>query len=63
MIEKITRPLQQKDGIEAFRNNIIEIEYRLRNGLLQNPWEVEVALLSIGRVSIEACFYAFTDGG
>lgn len=59
MIEKVTQPLQQEDGIEVFRNIVVEIESRLRNGLLRNPWEVEVALLSSGRVSAKACSHAF----
>lgn len=56
MIEKVTQPLQRKDGLEAFRNIVVDIESRLRKGLLQNPWEVEVALLSNGRVSAGTSF-------
>ncbi len=63
MIERVTQPLQQKDGIEVFRDIVIDIESRLRKGLLRNPWEVEVALLCNGRVSAESSFTmpSFTD--
>lgn len=63
MIEKVTQPLQRQDGIEAFRAIVVDIESRLRKGLIQDPWEVEVALLSNGRVSAEisSLLHSFTD--
>lgn len=51
MIYKITKPLQAYMGIEAFHGCIIDAESQLRNGLLHCTREVEVFLLSSGRVS------------
>lgn len=56
MIEKVTQPLLRRDGIEALQDIVVEIKSRLRKGLLQDPWEVEVALLSNGRVSAVTSF-------
>lgn len=52
MLDQIIRPLQRRGGMNAFRDIITNIEFHLRSGLLRDPWEVEVALLSIGRVSV-----------
>lgn len=62
MVEKVIQPLQRKDGIEVFRDIVVKIESRLRNGLLRNPWEVKVALLVSGRVSAKACSHASING-
>lgn len=51
MVNQITEPLQRQSGIEAFRDIVIDTEFRLRSGLLRDPWEVEVTLLSCARVS------------
>jgi membrane-associated PAP2 superfamily phosphatase len=51
MIHKITKPLQAYIGIEALHGCIIDVESQLRNGLLRCTREVEVFLLSSGRVS------------
>ena len=53
MIVTITKPLRKHRGIEAFRGQVIDIENQLRNGLLQNPRDVEVLLLLSGKVSTE----------
>ena len=53
MIESITEPLRQHRGIEAFRDQVIDIEMQIRNGLLQNPREVEVVLILSGKVSTQ----------
>ncbi len=53
MIESITRPLRQHRGIEAFRDQVIDIEMQLRNGLLRNSREVEVVLILSGKVSTQ----------
>ncbi|KAL2041815.1 hypothetical protein N7G274_005599 [Stereocaulon virgatum] len=50
MIYKITRPLRAYMGMEAFHGCIIDAESQLRNGLLYFTREVEVFLLSSGRV-------------
>ena len=52
MISNITRPLQQRPGIEAFRSIVVEIQSQINRGLLQNTREVEVALINNGRVSL-----------
>lgn len=51
MIKNITQPLQQERGIEALRRIVIDSEYQIDRGLLQNPREVEVTLITSGRVS------------
>lgn len=51
MVYKITQPLQQQSGIEAFREIVVATEFQLRSGLLHNPHEVEVTLISSARVS------------
>lgn len=51
MIKTITRPLLQRRGIEALRRIVIDTEFLIDRGLLQNTREVEVALLTSGRVS------------
>ena len=53
MIVTITEPLRNHRGIEAFREQVIDIENQLRNGLLQNPRDVEVSLLLSGKVSTQ----------
>lgn len=53
MIKTITRPLQQRRGIEALRRIVIDTEFQIDRGLLQNTREVEVALLTSGRVSFQ----------
>lgn len=50
MIENITEPLQRQCGIEAFRDCVVETEFQIRSGLLRNHREVEVTLLTIGKV-------------
>ena len=50
MIVTITEPLRKHRGIEAFRDQVIDIENQLRNGLLQNLRDVEVSLLLSGKV-------------
>jgi hypothetical protein len=51
MINAIIHPLQQQRGIEAFRDQVSEAEAQLHNGLLRSPREVEVVLISNGKVS------------
>ena len=51
MIGAITEPLKCEPGIEAFHENVVEVEFRLNAGLLRNPREVEAMLKSSGRVS------------
>ena len=51
MIKTITRPLLQRRGMEALRRIVIDTELLIDRGLLQNTREVEVALLTSGRVS------------
>ena len=53
MIKTITRPLLQRRGIEALRRIVIDTELLIDRGLLQNTREVEVALLTSGRVSFQ----------
>lgn len=54
MIETITQPLQKHRGIEAFCDQVIDIEMQLLNGLLQTPRDVEVSLLLSGKVSTQS---------
>ena len=51
MINNITRPLQQKPGIEALRRIVIDTELLIDRGFLQTTREVEITLLTSGRVS------------
>lgn len=51
MINNITRPLQQKPGIEALRRILVHTEFLIDSGSLQNTREVEVTLKISGRVS------------
>ena len=51
MIEHIIRPLQHRRGMEALRRVVIDIELDIDLGKLQDPREVEVALLTSARVS------------
>ena len=51
MINTIIHPLQQQRGIEALREQMSDAEAQLHNGLLRNPREVEVVLISSGKVS------------
>ena len=53
LIETITQPLQKHRGIEAFLDQVIDIENQLGNGLLQNSRDVEVLLLLSGKVSTQ----------
>ena len=53
MIKTITRPLLQRRGIEALRRIVIDTEFQIDRGLLQNTREVEVTLLTSGRVSFQ----------
>ena len=53
LIETITQPLRRHRGIEAFRDQVIDIENQLRNGLLQDARDVEVLLLLSGKVSTQ----------
>ena len=53
MIVTITQPLRKHRGLEAFRDQVIDIENQLRNGLLQDPRDVEVLLLLSGKVSTQ----------
>ena len=50
MIEHITRPLQHERGMEALRRVVIDTELQIDLGRLQNPREVEVTLITSGRV-------------
>ena len=51
MIETIIRPLLQRRGMEALQIILNETEFLIYRGLLQNIREVEVTLLTSGRVS------------
>ena len=53
MIKSITKPLQEKRGIEALRRNMLDAEFKLCSGLLYCPRELEITLISSGRVSLE----------
>ena len=56
MVRRVTDPLWKERGIEAFRHNMVDAEFKLRRGLLRNPRELEIALLSSGRVSSKSAF-------
>ena len=51
LIEKIIQPLAQTRGIEAFQASIVDASFRIRGGTLRSIREVEVMLVSSGRVS------------
>ena len=53
MVKSITKPLQEKRGIEALRTNMVDAEFKLCSGLLYCPRELEITLISSGRVSLE----------
>ncbi len=55
MMDNITRPLQQEKGIEALRRIVVDTEYQIDRGVLQNTREVEVTLMTSGRVSSKSC--------
>ena len=50
MIQNITRPLLHLRGIEALQRIVIDTEYQIDCGMLQNTREVEITLLTSGRV-------------
>lgn len=50
-MEKIIRPLEQIKGIEAFQANLRDVSVGIIVGILHDIREVEVALVSSGRVS------------
>lgn len=50
-MEKIIRPLERKKGIEALQTSILDVSYGICSGVLNENREVEIALLSSGRVS------------
>ncbi len=50
MIGQITQPLLQQSGIEALRDGVFDSQAQLHTGLLRDPWEVEVMLISNGKV-------------
>lgn len=56
MVRQVTDPLRKERGIEAFRHNMVDAEFKLRSGLLRNPRELEIALLSSSRVSSKSAF-------
>lgn len=51
LVERIIRPLQLQKGIEAFHDNLVDASSRICGGTLREVREVEVALVSSGRVS------------
>ena len=51
MMDQIIQPLKYQSGIEAFRPSVEYAEFQLSSRLLHNPHEVEVTLLSSGKVS------------
>ena len=51
MLNTIIRPLQLCDGIEALHDNIEHTAMELTSGSLRNVREVEVSLISNGKVS------------
>ena len=56
MVQEVTDPLWKERGTEAFRHIMVDAEFKLRSGLLCNPRELEIALLSSGRVSSKPAF-------
>ena len=52
MIRTITRPLQEERGIKAFHDIVVDAESQINRGLLLEPREVEVILLSNAKVSL-----------
>ena len=57
MIEHITQPLQHKRGMEALRRVVIDTELQIDLGKLQSPREVEVTLITSGRVGSRCSQY------
>ncbi len=55
MMNNITRPLLEEKGIEALRRLVIDTEYQIDRGVLQNTREVEVTLITSARVSSQFC--------
>ena len=51
MIKNIIQPLQLERGVEALLEIVTDTERELRRGSLQSTREVEVTLLTSGRVS------------
>ena len=51
MMDQIIQPLKHQSGVEAFQPSVEYAEFQLSSWLLHNPHEVEVTLLSSGRVS------------
>ncbi len=51
LIENIIRPLTQKKGIEAFQANLENARSGILDGTLRSIRDVEVVLVSTGRVS------------
>ena len=51
MLKTIIHPLERWAGIEAFQDTIKFTTSELSNGSLLNPREVEVSLISNGKVS------------
>ena len=51
LVEKIIRPLEQRKGIEAFHANLADARFGVLGGILRDIREVEVMLVSTGRVS------------
>lgn len=59
MIEQITQPLQRERGLEALQRVVSDTELEIDHGKLQNPREVEVTLITSGRVG-SRCFLYLT---
>lgn len=51
LVEKIIRPLEQEKGIEAFQALLADASFGICGGALRDIREVEVVLVSSGRVS------------
>lgn len=51
LVERIIWPLKQKNGIEAFQANLANANSGICDGTLREIREVEVVLVSSGRVS------------
>lgn len=51
LVERVIRPLEQKRGIEAFQANLAIARSGIYGGSLRELREVEVVLVSSGRVS------------
>ena len=57
MIDHITRPLQHERGMEALRRVVTDTELHIDLGKLQTPREVEVTLITSGRVRSRCSLY------